>query len=337
MKRNLLKTVIILLAVTFVSLQSCEKKELVSEQEMTKNTEYHLPNDIIENIQVENDYLQFQNNDHINAIMNGLENEYSRLIAEFNETYKDLSNDEKQIKAEEVNFNPNVVYETFEQYFNFKSLRSEIAMKEEIWLNNEELDMDSNPNNHFIHGDGQRTIVTIDGVLKIGNSIYVMKENYRIFEITDGDFKTLEKIRSDEYLKSENVIIHNENSNEKGTWKSNHSDSDDYTSGSYKMKYRITITNGPWTHFVKATTDAYYKSGWRWKNRWTFMKATCYGNLWDEDYNSLIDAYQHTQGNATGVTAKANYGNQFIQTKSNEIHGTHYVNSLGTKYIDLKW
>ena len=269
MKRNLLKSIIILIAVSFVTLQSCEKKALTIEEGTEENTEYQLPDKIVNNIQVVNGIMQFQSNDHINQVMNGLESEYERLINEFNENFKDLSEDEMQKVAEDIYFNPFIVFETFEQYFGFKSLRADIAEKEKIWLNNEVLDMENNPNNHYIDGEGQRTVITPDGVLMIGNSIFIAMEHGTTYEIIDGSFETLEQIRNNNFKVTENIVIHGENA-EKLDWKSVATKSSYWTNyispKTYKMTGRITIDNRPWVHYVKGTSKIYWLDGSNWRS-----------------------------------------------------------------------
>jgi len=298
-----------------------------------------LPDNLVQGVELQNGVLKFKTLDQLKSVIAVLEEESVNLYTTFKEKHKDLNEEELFNAMEEENFNSQEVYESFENYFGFKSLRTKISEEETIWLNNEELDMDKNPNNHFIVGDAERTVLSCNCDLMVGNSIYLVQKDFSIIEITNGDFSTLQKILNKNKESLKNVVYHTQyqiSENNKGLWRYNADESGTYKTGDYKMEYRVTITNGIWWHFVKATTDSYYKKGWSWKKRYTTVSAAFGGTVWNGDGVELVRAAGDETTYGSTSTTKSDYGVS-IKTKKNQILSSHYVNSVSTKDLSLTW
>jgi len=99
---------------------------------------------------------------------------------------------------EEDNFNPFAVYEAFEKYHSFFSIRKLLKEKEDKWLESKELIMEEDPS---IYPLSERclTIANNDGEYMIDNRIFRVEQDGLVYEITDGNFEILEKIRNNQY------------------------------------------------------------------------------------------------------------------------------------------
>lgn len=125
---------------------------------------------------------------------------------------KEKAFDELEAKESEIGFSEEGVYINFENQLNFKSLRKHISDLEEDFLNNESPDWENNPDAHFIPFTNERTLFNQFGEIKIGEFIYVLKENIAL-KITDSNYETALTIRNitNGYDKFDNVEVENMN------------------------------------------------------------------------------------------------------------------------------
>ncbi len=342
MRRNIILSLSLLF---FIILQGCDKKNF-DKEDGSKNDGYQIPNEIVKDVELTNGILRFKSIDHIIYVMNSIEVEQEKKTSEFFETYKEFSDEEKSEIAKAINFHPCMVYEAFEKELGFYSLRADIANKEKEWLNHKDLDMKTNPNNHYIDGQGQRTVINPNGVLIIGNSIYIAKDNGVTYEIPEMDFMIMEEFLNDDYKNIDKVKIYGENQS-KDEWKSVWTNSSDWTTTSgtttYKMTGRITIDNRPWVHYVKGSTSIYWKDGSVWRpQRYTYMYVKIHGPIYDFSshlYYKTIDrryptyetVYDHTD-----IDVKQSV-DEWFATKREVLSSINYNNYFGEKTLYLNW
>ncbi len=219
MNKNLIKTVIILIAVAFVTLQSCEKKAIVpgNETGVVKNDVVNVDKAAnLSNIEFIEGMLVFESPEEYNAIINnvsyeelqnwenkiGFVSQQSILESALNEESKyfeqfDPTNMTEKEIAEVVKEKEKLGYTEFtKKYINSGLIRPYI--NEDI--SSLELTVESKIYPGFLN---------LDGMVKIGNIIYQYTPT-QCKQITDGDFNKVEMLKLAKYSnKSQNIKIGN--------------------------------------------------------------------------------------------------------------------------------
>jgi hypothetical protein len=122
--------------------------------------------------------------------LNELERQMMDLDSAFVTFYASLDDEAINVKEKEIGFRPEKPLFDFDNFFAHYSLFSKIDAEERLWLNNEELDLMNDPDNHFIFDEELRAILNLDCEVQIGKIIYKFTEN-GYYEITNGDLKSL--------------------------------------------------------------------------------------------------------------------------------------------------
>lgn len=166
----------------------------------------------------------------------------------------------------------------FESLFNYSSLRNTIQNERAIWLNNEVLDLATDPDDKWVEGVAIRTLLNSNGAIKVGNSIYVSKPYGETFEVTDGNFQTMNAIISGQTTGLNNTIIHKANgsqidgnngnllsaaSDECTGWRVK-PDERTYDSGKRKIKGKVWIYNFGAFSNVGSESENFRKVGFVW-------------------------------------------------------------------------
>ncbi len=275
---------------TFI-ITSCEKEDSLSKKvqqnEIVSNKNYELPAELKTNLKQVNDLVVFENKEQFDKISNLLILETEKYIESYFLKFdKSVTEEEVNIIVEEEGFNPNYVYEAFENYHSIASLRAELVILEAKWLDNSELEGD-NPAYYPI-SERCLPIANANGEYQIGESIYRVEQSGTVYEIVNEDYTALETIRNapELDLKSTipNVIIHREvavNSS-KSTNESclAYVRQDDWHKayGNYKMYMIIDLDWDGYGSAAKAKTKAYRRKkklfgGTKWGRHWTSMTA----------------------------------------------------------------
>jgi hypothetical protein len=128
----------------------------------------------------ENGRLKFKDQQHMLDVAEAIEDGNRAHNESFFAPLSNLTPEAVTDSMYAQKFDPQGFCLIFETKFNFKSLRQKISAEEKEWLKNEELDDESNPNNHPIRELGLRTVfnenleVIIDG--KVENFQYIVDE-----------------------------------------------------------------------------------------------------------------------------------------------------------------
>jgi hypothetical protein len=286
---NNFKHVFLLILVALTTFNACEKDELENEQSQSfSNQNYELPPELKVNLQQTNGLLVFKDRQQFDQITNLLLSETERYIDMYFSKYDDSLSDEavnEQVEADE--FNPNLVYETFEKHHSIRSLRSKLWNIEDKWLDNEELS-GSNP---AIYPLSERClpVANADGEYQIGNNIYRVEKTGIVYSIKNADYKALNYIRNQQMIPLKihqpNVTIHNIEAldNSYGV-KDNclayvHLPTEKEYSGKHRMDMILDLSWDGYGSAAKAKTKAYKKKkklfggGYRWKREWCAMTA----------------------------------------------------------------
>ena len=321
-----------------VLILSCSKQQMTTE-DFALN--YKLPNDIAKHVIQQNGLLKFENKESFDLVFQILESENKRhndLLQEYCVEMTSQSMEYKEIfKANEF-----AVYETFEESLGFKSLRARIAMDEEVWLNNRELDLANDPDNHCIVGNEMRTLFNENGEIMIGNSIYVVGGNWLVYEINNGSFEILESLRETGHNGQNNqqIIIHNQVNNLKaGDCKLNQ-DNIEYENYiiNYRVKCRVTITNAVFWHYAKAELTHYiYDGQGGWDKEPADLKIELRGPFRNQDCESPTAMNANTdESDVKSTSVKRTFG-ATGKAKNGEIWSDNYVNDSIVKRIILDW
>jgi hypothetical protein len=130
-----------------------------------------------------NGVLVFSDKQHFEDVLECLELSVDKYNDIFEAEYQDLTDEEIDIKEEEIGFNEDQPLIDFEKRFDFISLRKELDDEINIWLDNEELDEANDPDDHFIIDEDLRTLLSPNSLVIIGNEtidFYYAREELRL-------------------------------------------------------------------------------------------------------------------------------------------------------------
>ncbi|GAB4143391.1 MAG: hypothetical protein Fur0041_18480 [Bacteroidia bacterium] len=243
----------------------------------------------------------------------------------------------------------------FESLFNYTSLRNHIHNEREVWLENAELNISTDPDDKWVEGIGIRTVINTNGAIKIGNSIFVVKPFGETFEVTDGSFATMTAIVNGQTAGLNKTIIHKADGSQIDgsngsvlraasdcfSWKTK-SDERTYKSGQRKAKGKVWVHNLPFYANIGSETENFKKKNngnWQ-KNNASNIYTASGGTLYDRDCkNSGTISMSKTKSNKKDVQETVTYWNQKTQSKPNEYASFHSAtdgsSSSGTFGISL--
>lgn len=207
--KNYLKIYLLLIISIFIYTSCDEDINLEDEQNSSKKDIELITNGNSNKVSSVNSMLHFSNIDIFKETLKNLEIEYENYDDTFLEQWGYLSDDKLDDKEDELGYTPQQPFIDFEKQFKgFKSLRKEIAEKEEVWLNNEVLDEATDPYNHFVFEEEMRTVLNPKGQVKVGKELIQMTM-FGYIKITDGNFNTLDLVLNNDAreLDLPNVII----------------------------------------------------------------------------------------------------------------------------------
>ncbi|HOC40864.1 MAG TPA: hypothetical protein PKK38_05720 [Bacteroidales bacterium] len=307
------------LAIVLIGFVSCQNEMLLNPKNLTE-FQYDVKSKIdysgikteskgFKGINGSDQILVFQDMRTFNVTLAELERQTKELDNAFVEYYSELEEEALNDKEKEIGFSEEQPLFVFENTLGFNSLHKKIAIEEEQWLNQEELDFENDPNNHFVMEDEVRTILNADGEVQIGNSIYKLTEE-GYFEIIDGDLKTLSVLdggNSNNLNLPKNVIFVGDDSNcnecKTSDCNSNKRNSNYEGSDKYRIKWVVSHWTYPWTRRVAAKVDNFKKKNNHWEKYRTNCWARVYGDISgaDGECNTYV-----TFNTENGVYAYAN-------------------------------
>ncbi|MDX2302071.1 MAG: hypothetical protein NW226_04690 [Microscillaceae bacterium] len=120
--------------------------------------------------------LRFQDANHLEQILSYMEGEYESWNDAFESQWGHLNEDAYNAKIEELSFDENKTLRDFEILLRHNSLRTKVYIEEDTWLNNETLDLATDPENKTaFEDDFLRTVLNNQGEIRIKDSIYIEK------------------------------------------------------------------------------------------------------------------------------------------------------------------
>ncbi len=152
--------------------------------------------------------LEFSDSAMFEEVLLCLENNDNLWNDKFLEEWGHLDDDELEKKEEEISFNDYFTLELFESSYGLHSLRKLIYDAELIWLDNDELVFENDPNDHQILNPYLRTILNQYGEIKIGEFIYIYHKVGDIYIIGDEDYGIVDSIRAGTFQYNESIHPH---------------------------------------------------------------------------------------------------------------------------------
>jgi hypothetical protein len=269
-----------------------------------------------------NELLVFSNMNAIILTINDLERQMIELDSVFFATFYHLTDDERNEKEIELNFVSEKPILDFNDFFLYYSLYQEIAHQENLWLQNEELDHETDPDNDYIIEYEVRAVLNTDYEVQIADSIYKFTEN-GYFSFPAATLKTLQLL--DDYLDLENLPegVNFDGQYDDFDFKSSTCSSNRRNNG-YKVnpnnshrriKWVVSHWTHPWERSVVAKTKNYKKQGNSWKKYSTYCEARVYGHISDANGHCATQV-QFNGPHTKTATAKKVKHKIYVQTKT---------------------
>lgn len=190
---------------------------------------------------------------------------------EFLATWGHLDEDALNAKEDELGF---VYYQpliNFENAYNItSSMRQSFERAEDIWLNNEELDAETDPSWEYCFDLAEMTLLNTYGEVKIGDVLLKLSDRGYV-RIDSLDVTTLIRIRNGDlsaYLEptvTTNIDLDDgmKNNSDCKSWKG--ANYWHYYQTNRRVKMHVHFHNYPWKAVSKAKLTSYRKSGGNWK------------------------------------------------------------------------
>ncbi len=350
-KMKLIKPILILI---FLNSISCTKEEHNIELETDNHSiSYELPIELKEGIFKIEKMLAFKSKSHFDSITYLLEEENFKYLKSYFSDKKGLSEDELEKVMLKDKFNPFLVYEKFEEYHNFNSLRNSLKLKVDEWLNSdEELSVINHPGIYPI-SERVSNVANLSGEYIIEQSIYRVEKNGTVYKIKNTDLEALNYIRQNANSAaikkmSDNIIILKEANltlkNTQADCKAYRRRTDEYHyADKRKMFCILDIDFDGYGSAAKAKVECYkYKKNWRgkwkWKRNWTDMGCQVIVRDYTDDciyqktYNSGVkyrDWAYYVSVHVYGPVADV------LRVKPGELGGIYFKN--GYNDYGLSW
>ena len=251
-----------------IFITGCKKQEV----EMPKN---ELNNTVTSKITVINGMLSFSNIESFQNTLTELEDNNNLFNNKFSEDIDRMNFVEIEKYIEVSKWNENEIFETFEDKYNYISLRSIIA--KEIIEFNKIYDQSKviNPDNHFVSNQYLRTLLNEDCQVLIGTTIYRFLEQGILVKVLDKNFDLANKINITNYndfLKNERIVFEgleeckgsNCNSYGRFVWYS-FSNRLSENNKEIKISVRCDVDNNTIARNIRGVAKAEYWSGSRWR------------------------------------------------------------------------
>jgi hypothetical protein len=306
---------------------------------------YMLPLNLTKNngIYVFNDFNQLM------QTLDILELKDKEFIRSFYQENSGLSEEELEEQIVELEWNENYILDFMDEGNQFSSLRANIEAKITNWENiNSDFSIED-PDKHAITDRYLRSLLTEEGEVIVGNSIFLFREDGLFLEIQNLDFDVLEKIKLGSIVKEnapDHVLDNTNRVGEEGImWKSstvgtnckkNRTSNWEYvtdpTNSNRRIKGRVSINNiwisGGSIRNIKGETKSERRrpnGTWRGINSSVTAAVYTLKNLRDVhclslNYTSYSDNDSSNGGN---VTAKAPINYNF-SAASGDVGSTHY-------------
>jgi hypothetical protein len=212
--------------------------------------------------------LEFSSIAAYDSTITALENQINSHDDSFLAQYASLDEEAVNAKEVEVGFvyqQPLIDFENSYKITN--SMRQVFVAEEANWLNNEILDLATDPSNIYVFDIAEMSLLNEKGEVKIGNSLLKLTKGGFI-EITDGDINILIRIDNGDMsaLAEPNVVTNIDEASRSGdcAWWKGKDFGHEYVTGSKKVIKHVHFHAYPWEGVSEAEITSYKKSGSKW-------------------------------------------------------------------------
>lgn len=336
---------------------ACSKPNEIDELTLTQNRsnfssgQSYVPDltECYSGVSVVNGLIKFASVDDMKNTLECLKQKSIEMDDEFLEDYKSLNDSLLNLKMEEISYREEMVYEAFEQHFGIVSLRSRLFDETNDWLNNPPYNYSNHPN-HIIGDEPFQTVLTQDGEFMLVDTIYLIDENGRYFRILNGNFNTLDSIKTGTWSKMNRFVeTHSPNGGTgRGSCKSSHKSDwwpeyDHPTQRNYTLECQVgfysiwPVVNG------YANSKSYKRKGSKNKSYKTNMDTDTDGTYWsrgeDGDCGDDSESYAKYKDvkKRTSYSADATLWGARRRWDKCYHKGHHYAQTVGHAYYCVNW
>jgi hypothetical protein len=306
-----MKRVILMLCV--ISLFSCEKREELIKKDLAQ--EVIMPDNegtggiIIGNggngtnchegiRMVCDNLLEFSDLQQFWDTYECLELSYEQYNDNFEALHVNLNDSLYDIYCDSIGFDEDEPLLAFERNFNgFVSYRAWFAKEEDNWLNNVNLDPNTDPeNNNFFDDDILMTLFNQDRAVKIAGVIYWLGKDGVIYQINNGDCQLLIELQKNPDIQNGNISIFNTNSNSSECDRWDREDDFEEYDGNKQFKWILSFKSWPWGTNSKSKIKSYKKKkNGSWKRYRTSLYVSNFGVAYDINCSDPTD-YSNYKG-----------------------------------------
>lgn len=187
-----------------------------------------------------------------------------------------------------------LIYESFEMNMGIQSLRAKLTDMENDFLNSPDPDWSMNPDDHYIVGTAERSLINEKGEIGVDGKLYKFMHNGVIYEVEDGDFATLAQIKprhAVQPFQADNVNIYNYGPTQLAgqncrTWVRDRLWVE-YEPGKRKYKGKVGHRSLVFTNHVFSKVTHYKKKRRKWKKRRAWIATKAWGKHGTPDPGNL--------------------------------------------------
>lgn len=215
-----------------------------------------------------------------------LENQIDAYEENFISQHPNLTNDQLDVITVSSGFKSQQPLIDFEnQYFFNNSLRVNYNTLVDQWLNHEELDLATDPDNDILFDAVEQALLNDQQEVMIGESIYVFGKPEKTYQITGDYGSSLSAINSGQDVSNNPYII--VTNRETGACKSWISTNDLHGyAAQRRVKRVLTIRSFPFFCKTLATVCSYKKDGNSWKRSYNDLGVSLQVYLKDDNCNA---------------------------------------------------
>lgn len=261
-----MKKLILLSAIVAIALMvGCSKEDLTEQQTVNENSTNLGEIKLVELSDGKGaiTLLEFIDIDHYENTISDLERQMEEHDDAFIDMWGYLDGDLLEAKEEEVGFVDHQPLIDFEDYYNIPStMRQYYVAAETIWLDNDELDLTTDPALRYCFSMAEMTLLNPLGEVKIGSTLYKFTEKGYV-QIANTDVATLIRIDDgditayDEPTVTTNIEFNGGGKGSCTGWKGYNSEHP--YANKRKVKRHVHFHAYPWKAVSKAELTSYKK------------------------------------------------------------------------------
>lgn len=284
--------------------------------------------------------LSFASFEEYQETISALEQQMEAYDDAFLTAHNTLTVEQLDNLEDSIGYNPQQPLIDFENSVGFSnSLRKKYNQLENIWLDNEELDPETDPDNTILFDEIEQTLWNEHQEIMIEGKVFVLGKSLDAFQINANYASNLELINMGEDISDNPDIIITEKGGACTTWRSN-KDFENYAANK-RIKRVITIRSVSWLCMTSAKTVSYKKKGSKWKIKRTSIGAGLQIYLKGSNCDNTIRQgykYKSVKNKRQRVARMYEWGQSpaYRAKNSQSLYGTYYRGGSSSSKV-LAW